>query len=120
VIWTLASQYFFYSSGHQAVFSAIPWDSAFIGSAEGLGSSGSSSWINWIRPGLAVLGNLHVSQIIFATALPLMVYWKGHSVPETSSLGKMEISRLYSVGGKFIILHSVKVLINNLLHFAMC
>jgi len=70
--------------------------------------AGTETWINWLRPGLAVLGNLHVSQIIFSLALPLVMYWKSNDMPETL-LGSNERSKAYAIAGKWICLHALKV-----------
>jgi hypothetical protein len=106
----LLSQYYFYGTGHQPLFSAIPWDSAFVGTGDGSSLANSSgSWFVWARAGLSVVGNLHASQIILSFALPLLVYWSLENGKSENSMGKKETKKVYLTCGKFIALHGLKV-----------
>jgi hypothetical protein len=106
----LTSQYFFYATGHQPIFSAIPWDSAFVGGGDGSGlASNSGAWITWLRAGMAVMGNLHVSQILSSLTIPLLVYWSVDKRKAESVMGKTERHTAYTLYGKYLALHGLKV-----------
>lgn len=122
VAWTLCSQYLFYGTGHQPIFSAIPWDSAFLSLTDGQQfTEATSSWLTWVRPALAILLNLHVSQIVFSLALPLLAYWSNTgSSPVFMCQHQLQDrmhgqschsrrKRAYVLSGKFILLHGLKV-----------
>ncbi|RZF45632.1 hypothetical protein LSTR_LSTR010583 [Laodelphax striatellus] len=66
VCWGLSAVHYFYSTGHQAVFSALHWDSAFIMSA-------GTNLDSYIIPGLLVIANTFCSQMIHAILLPLLL-----------------------------------------------
>lgn len=122
VVWTLISQYMFYGTGHQPIFSAIPWDSAFLSVNDGQSLTESTHpYLTWLRPAFAITGNLHVSQIIFSLALPLLAYWSpgGHQLchlhQHRSCRSRRRMS--YLLSGKFIMLHGLKVIINLLSNY---
>lgn len=102
LVWTLLSQYMFYGTGHQPIFSAIPWDSAFL--SGGTDQAGLQGPTDYLRPALAVLGNLHVSQVIFSLAMPLMAYWSSGA---QNCLARRQ--NAYVLCGKFLLLHALKV-----------
>ncbi|XP_056402961.1 GPI ethanolamine phosphate transferase 3 isoform X2 [Hyla sarda] len=58
IAWSLASSQYFYSTGHQPVFPAIHWNSAFVGFQEG--------HTNNIIPALMVAANTFSSNILFS------------------------------------------------------
>uniref|UniRef100_A0A1B6CPU1 Uncharacterized protein n=1 Tax=Clastoptera arizonana TaxID=38151 RepID=A0A1B6CPU1_9HEMI len=66
ICWGLSSLHFFYTSGHQATFSSLDWNSAFILSSNG---QLESYWIS----ALLVIGNTFCSYIVHAFMLPLLV-----------------------------------------------
>ncbi|CAL8069469.1 unnamed protein product [Orchesella dallaii] len=111
VAWTLCSQYLFYGTGHQPIFSAIPWDSAFLTTTDGTSfTDASGSWLTWLRPALAILGNLHVSQITFSLALPLLAYWSNETPLFCHHQCHAKRRKAYILCGKYIFLHGVKLL----------
>ncbi|XP_035703288.1 GPI ethanolamine phosphate transferase 3 isoform X2 [Folsomia candida] len=112
VAWTLTSQYFFYATGHQPIFSAIPWDSAFVGGGGGdLAATSPGAWLSWLRAGLAVIGNLHVSQVLTSITLPLLIHWSVDKRRVESLMGKSERQMAYILYGKYLALHGLKLLV---------
>lgn len=58
IAWALAATQSFYSTGHQPVFPAIHWNSAFVGFQDG--------HTNNIIPALLVAANTFCSNILFS------------------------------------------------------
>ncbi|ODM97018.1 GPI ethanolamine phosphate transferase 3 [Orchesella cincta] len=111
VAWALCSQYLFYGTGHQPIFSAIPWDSAFLTTTDGTSfTDASGSWLTWVRPALAIIGNLHVSQITFSLALPLLAYWSNETPLNCHHQCHAKRRKAYILCGKYILLHGIKLL----------
>ncbi|XP_069604034.1 GPI ethanolamine phosphate transferase 3 [Ranitomeya imitator] len=65
--WSLASCQNFYSTGHQPVFPAIHWNSAFVGTQDG--------HTNNIVPALMVAANTFSANILFSAGSCLLLLW---------------------------------------------
>ena len=91
------------------MFSAIPWDSAFVASSNSTLGTDPDSILTWIPPACSVLGNMHVSQIVFTVVLPLLIYWKADQEKHESLMGANERSSTYLLYGKYLVLHAIKV-----------
>ncbi|KAG8599244.1 hypothetical protein GDO81_002961 [Engystomops pustulosus] len=65
--WSLAATQNFYSTGHQPVFPAIHWNSAFVGFQEG--------HTNNIVPALLVAANTFSANILFSAGSCLLLLW---------------------------------------------
>ncbi|XP_075696146.1 GPI ethanolamine phosphate transferase 3, catalytic subunit isoform X2 [Rhinoderma darwinii] len=65
--WSLAASQNFYSTGHQPVFPAIHWNSAFVGFQDG--------HTNNIIPALIVAANTFSANILFSAGSGLLLLW---------------------------------------------
>lgn len=65
IIWSLLTNFFFYATGHQATFSNIVWDAAFIGTGGALK--------NVYFQGFLVILNTFGSHILMGLTLPLLL-----------------------------------------------
>ncbi|KAG9488279.1 hypothetical protein GDO78_007859 [Eleutherodactylus coqui] len=65
--WSLAASQHFYSTGHQPVFPAIHWNSAFVGFQDG--------HTNNIIPALMVAANTFSASILFSAGSCLLLLW---------------------------------------------
>ncbi|KAF5307208.1 hypothetical protein FQR65_LT00724 [Abscondita terminalis] len=63
--WMLMSLYFFYAFGHQATFSSISWEAAFIGTG--------GNFTNNVIPGLLIIINTFGAFILMGFTLPLLL-----------------------------------------------
>ncbi|XP_014212963.1 GPI ethanolamine phosphate transferase 3-like [Copidosoma floridanum] len=121
--WFLIAEYFFFATGHQATFSSIHWDAGFIG------IDGSLSSVMFLRAVLIII-NTYGSHIILGVLLPLLVITPFTMIfffPQIAKLSKIALadikqgeqsllsnsylfhSEIYSVCGKYILLHAFKV-----------
>ena len=66
IFWGLSTLHFFYATGHQAAFTTLHWNSAFLLSA---GRELSSH----IIPGVLVIANTFCSYIIHGMLLPVLI-----------------------------------------------
>ncbi|OXU29143.1 hypothetical protein TSAR_006404 [Trichomalopsis sarcophagae] len=131
--WFLIAEYFFYATGHQPSFSTIHWDAGFIG-IDG------SLQLNSIRAMLIGM-NTFGSHIILGMALPLLIF-----APFTLRLvfpnltksaktqwddvkrGELVLfqndtpfhSEVFSVAGKYILYHAVRVFVCMLAAMVHC
>ncbi|KAL7306284.1 hypothetical protein TKK_0001716 [Trichogramma kaykai] len=121
--WFLLSEYFFYATGHQPIFSAIHWEAGFLG-------FDSSLELNKIRA-ILIGFNTFGSYIIFGLMLPLLIIspFTIKLIPvfaklSTTSLyepnkGEMEIYHndrcfhleIFSTAGRYILLHALRVFV---------
>ncbi|KAL1110552.1 hypothetical protein AAG570_008080 [Ranatra chinensis] len=62
VCWGFSSLYFFYGTGHQPTFPGIQWDAAFL----------MGDIVSTFLPGVLVIVNTFISQILHALLLPLL------------------------------------------------
>ncbi|KAM4050026.1 GPI ethanolamine phosphate transferase 3 isoform 2-T2 [Anomaloglossus baeobatrachus] len=65
--WSLAASQNFYSTGHQPVFPAIHWNSAFVGFQDG--------HTNNVLPALMVAANTFSANILFSAGSGLLLLW---------------------------------------------
>lgn len=65
ICWGFLSIVFFYATGHQAAFSTIQWNAAFIGTT--------GQFSNHIVPGLLIVINTFTSHLMFGLMLPLLL-----------------------------------------------
>ncbi|XP_014225426.1 GPI ethanolamine phosphate transferase 3 [Trichogramma pretiosum] len=121
--WFLLSEYFFYATGHQPIFSAIHWEAGFLG-------FDSSLELNKIRA-ILIGFNTFGSYIIFGLMLPLLIIspFTIKLIPvfaklSTTSLyepnkGEMEIYHndrcfhleIFSTAGRYILLHALRAFV---------
>ncbi|KAM5192373.1 GPI ethanolamine phosphate transferase 3 [Mantella aurantiaca] len=67
IAWALAATQSFYSTGHQPVFPAIHWNSAFVGFQDG--------HTNNVMPALLVAANTFCANILFSVGVGLLLLW---------------------------------------------
>ncbi|XP_030006067.1 GPI ethanolamine phosphate transferase 3 [Sphaeramia orbicularis] len=67
VLWSLAATQFFHATGHLPTFPSIQWGAAFVGFPDGHTGT--------ILPASLVTLNTFASQILFAVACPLLLFW---------------------------------------------
>ncbi|XP_050520153.1 GPI ethanolamine phosphate transferase 3 [Daktulosphaira vitifoliae] len=65
LLWTLSSSYWFYGTGHNASFTAIHWNAAFVVQSD----IQNNTWI----PGFFILANTFFSNAVHAFLLPLLM-----------------------------------------------
>lgn len=66
ICWGLSAVHFFYTTGHQATFPSLDWNSAFI-----LSSSGQLE--SHVLPAILVIANTFCSYIVHTLMLPLLI-----------------------------------------------
>ncbi|KAM9330069.1 GPI ethanolamine phosphate transferase 3 [Gastrophryne carolinensis] len=67
IAWALAATHSFYSTGHQPVFPALHWNSAFVGFQDGHTTN--------VLPALMVAANTFCSNILFSAGCCLLLLW---------------------------------------------
>ncbi|TRY68027.1 hypothetical protein DNTS_003619 [Danionella cerebrum] len=67
VMWSLVASQFFHTTGHLPTFPSIQWSAAFVGFPQGHTGT--------LLPATLVTLNTFSSQIIFAVACPLLLFW---------------------------------------------
>ncbi|NP_001120383.1 GPI ethanolamine phosphate transferase 3 [Xenopus tropicalis] len=121
ISWALAGTQWFYSTGHQPVFPAIHWNSAFVGFQEG--------HENNITPAVLVAANTFSAHILFSAGSSLLLLWpflcetpgkkkKGKKEAEEMPLMEMRLREnpdkfagaLLQLGTKYLFIQGVQLL----------
>ncbi|NP_001085798.1 phosphatidylinositol glycan anchor biosynthesis class O L homeolog [Xenopus laevis] len=121
IAWALAGTQWFYSTGHQPVFPAIHWNSAFVGFQEG--------HENNIIPAVLVAANTFSAHILFSAGSSLLLFWpflcetpskkkRGKKETEEAPLMEMRLREnpdkfsgaLLQLGTKYLFIQGVQLL----------